>query len=48
MNGLLAIVEALMAIDPRSSEEDSLLQLLVQLIERFEEEHYLFECLLLE
>jgi HTH-type transcriptional regulator / antitoxin HigA len=39
----LAIVQDLMAIAPRSPEEDSLLELLVQLIERFEEEHYSFE-----
>ena len=39
----LAIVQDLMAIAHRSPEEDSLLELLVQLIERFEEEHYSFE-----
>jgi HTH-type transcriptional regulator / antitoxin HigA len=39
----LAIVQDLMAIAHRSPEEDSLLKLLVQLIERFEEEHYSFE-----
>jgi HTH-type transcriptional regulator / antitoxin HigA len=39
----LAIVQNLMAIAHRSPEEDSLLELLVQLIERFEEEHYSFE-----
>jgi HTH-type transcriptional regulator / antitoxin HigA len=38
----LAIVQDLMAIAHRSPEEDSLLELLVQLIERFEEEHYSF------
>lgn len=38
----LAIVQDLMAIAPRSPEEDSLLEFLVPLIERFEEEHYSF------
>jgi HTH-type transcriptional regulator / antitoxin HigA len=38
----LAIVQDLMAVRHRSPEEDLLLGLLVQLIERFEEEHYSF------
>jgi HTH-type transcriptional regulator / antitoxin HigA len=39
----LEVVQNLMAIENRSPEEDSLLELLVQLIERFEDEHYSFE-----
>ncbi len=39
----LETVQTLMAIESRSPEEDSLLELLVQLIEHFEEEHYSFE-----
>jgi HTH-type transcriptional regulator / antitoxin HigA len=39
----LETVQTLMAIENRSPEEDSLLELLVQLIEHFEEEHYSFE-----
>jgi HTH-type transcriptional regulator / antitoxin HigA len=39
----LEVVQNLMAIKNRSPEEDSLLELLVQLIERFEDEHYSFE-----
>jgi HTH-type transcriptional regulator / antitoxin HigA len=41
----LTLVQELMAINPRSAEEDSLLGLLVQLIERFEDEHYSFDAL---
>jgi HTH-type transcriptional regulator / antitoxin HigA len=40
----LELVQKLMAIDNRTPEEDSLLELLVQLIERFEDEHYSFEA----
>lgn len=40
----LDLVQTLMAIENRTSEEDSLLQLLVQLIERFEDEHYSFDA----
>jgi HTH-type transcriptional regulator / antitoxin HigA len=39
----LELVQNLMAIANRTPEEDSLLELLVQLIERFEDEHYSFE-----
>ena len=39
----LEVVRNLMGIKHRSPEEDSLLELLVQLIERFEDEHYSFE-----
>jgi HTH-type transcriptional regulator / antitoxin HigA len=39
----LEVVQTLMAIKNRSPEEDSLLELLVQLIERFEDEHYSFD-----
>jgi HTH-type transcriptional regulator / antitoxin HigA len=39
----LEVVQNLMAIKNRSPEEDSLLGLLVQLIERFEDEHYSFD-----
>lgn len=38
----LEAVQTLMAIENRSPEENSLLELLVQLIEHFEEEHYSF------
>jgi HTH-type transcriptional regulator / antitoxin HigA len=38
----LEVVQTLMAIELRSPEENSLLELLVQLIERFEDEHYSF------
>jgi HTH-type transcriptional regulator / antitoxin HigA len=40
----LEVVQTLMAIENRSPEENSLLELLVQLIERFEDEHYSFEA----
>jgi HTH-type transcriptional regulator / antitoxin HigA len=40
----LEVVQNLMVIDSRSPEENSLLELLVQLIERFEDEHYSFEA----
>ncbi len=40
----LEVVQNLMAIENRSPEEDSLLGLLVQLIERFEDEHYSFDA----
>ena len=40
----LEVVQNLMAIKNRSpEEEDSLLEMLVQLIERFEDEHYAFD-----
>ena len=39
----LEVVQNLMAIKNRSPEEDSLLEMLVQLIERFEDEHYAFD-----
>ncbi|WP_404790409.1 type II toxin-antitoxin system HigA family antitoxin [Altericista sp. CCNU0014] len=39
----LEVVQTLMAIQNRSPEENSLLELLVQLIERFEDEHYSFD-----
>jgi HTH-type transcriptional regulator / antitoxin HigA len=38
------VVQNLMAIERRSPEENSLLELLVQLIERFEDEHYSFDA----
>jgi HTH-type transcriptional regulator / antitoxin HigA len=41
----LELVQKLMAIEHRSPEENSLLELLVQLIERFEEEHYSFDVI---
>jgi len=41
----LALVQNLMAIEQRSPEENSLLELLVQLIERFENEHYSFDAI---
>ncbi len=39
----LEVVQDLMTITNRSPEEDALLALLVQLIERFEEQHYSFD-----
>jgi HTH-type transcriptional regulator / antitoxin HigA len=41
----LSLVQKLMAIEHRSPEENSLLELLVQLIERFEDEHYSFDAI---
>jgi HTH-type transcriptional regulator / antitoxin HigA len=40
----LEVVQNLMVIENRSPEENSLLELLVQLIERFEDEHYSFDA----
>jgi HTH-type transcriptional regulator / antitoxin HigA len=40
----LELVQNLMVIENRSPEENSLLELLVQLIERFEDEHYSFDA----